>query len=604
MVNFRRLASPSFRSKVFFASFLCIGIPVLVCLSFYTYLTRDAVEEQAIMNAKKEINLVNENVTKILEDLMNVSNFVQIDTEINAVLKSKARDGSGEDSHTYEAYMEDRLVRKTIENITQLGEKSYVTILLTNGKYYTNYSVTEYNPMEIFKKDWFEDLQQIRGYQSLWVGVESTEFAYDQLNHPFQLSVARTLRDTNQQIYGYVVVTLLETKIRNILQNKNNQEQILLVDQNQTILSTQNADQIGEKLEIREQLTNKDTSTIIDWKEKKHLLTTKKLSFNGWSLVSIIPYKQATSNINAVFSKVFSFLSISFAIFFVLLAFLMKRITKPLGHLDKVVKQVQTGDLTVRAEVKSHDEIGKFSRSLNQMIERINGMIEEVRNTQRRKRQAELAMLQAQINPHFLFNVLNSIRMKVLKFGDKDSAIMIQSLSKLLRGTIDNNHDMITVADEISLISDYVHLMNMRQKHKVNLLKEMDQPSTEVMIPRFILQPLIENAIIHGFHQSNGRILLKTRVEEGELEILIQDNGIGMDPETLEKVQKSFIKPKVKYKSNKGLSSIGLANVYERLHLTFPLRPSMEIRSQIGEGTTISIKIPLEGDGIVQGDVS
>lgn len=562
------------------------------------------MEEQAIMNAKKEINLVNENVTKILEDLMNVSNFVQIDTEINAVLKSKARDGSGEDSHTYEAYMEDRLVRKTIENITQLGEKSYVTILLTNGKYYTNYSVTEYNPMEIFKKDWFEDLQQIRGYQSLWVGVESTEFAYDQLNHPFQLSVARTLRDTNQQIYGYVVVTLLETKIRNILQNKNNQEQILLVDQNQTILSTQNADQIGEKLEIREQLTNKDTSTIIDWKEKKHLLTTKKLSFNGWSLVSIIPYKQATSNINAVFSKVFSFLSISFAIFFVLLAFLMKRITKPLGHLDKVVKQVQTGDLTVRAEVKSHDEIGKFSRSLNQMIERINGMIEEVRNTQRRKRQAELAMLQAQINPHFLFNVLNSIRMKVLKFGDKDSAIMIQSLSKLLRGTIDNNHDMITVADEISLISDYVHLMNMRQKHKVNLLKEMDQPSTEVMIPRFILQPLIENAIIHGFHQSNGRILLKTRVEEGELEILIQDNGIGMDPETLEKVQKSFIKPKVKYKSNKGLSSIGLANVYERLHLTFPLRPSMEIRSQIGEGTTISIKIPLEGDGIVQGDVS
>lgn len=562
------------------------------------------MEEQAIMNAKKEINLVNENVTKILEDLMNVSNFVQIDTEINAVLKSKARDGSGEDSHSYEAYMEDRLVRKTIENITQLGEKSYVTILLTNGKYYTNYSVTEYNPMEIFKKDWFEDLQQIRGYQSLWVGVESTEFAYDQLNHPFQLSVARTLRDTNQQIYGYVVVTLLETKIRNILQNKNNQEQILLVDQNQTILSTQNADQIGEKLEIREQLTNKDTSTIIDWKEKKHLLTTKKLSFNGWSLVSIIPYKQATSNINAVFSKVFSFLSISFAIFFVLLAFLMKRITKPLGHLDKVVKQVQTGDLTVRAEVKSHDEIGKFSRSLNQMIERINGMIEEVRNTQRRKRQAELAMLQAQINPHFLFNVLNSIRMKVLKFGDKDSAIMIQSLSKLLRGTIDNNHDMITVADEISLISDYVHLMNMRQKHKVNLLKEMDQPSTEVMIPRFILQPLIENAIIHGFHQSNGRILLKTRVEEGELEILIQDNGIGMDPETLEKVQKSFIKPKVKYKSNKGLSSIGLANVYERLHLTFPLRPSMEIRSQIGEGTTISIKIPLEGDGIVQGDVS
>ncbi|SER49407.1 two-component system, sensor histidine kinase YesM [Gracilibacillus ureilyticus] len=603
--NYRRLTSPSFRTKVFLASFICIGIPVILSLSLYTYLTRDAVEEQALLNAKKELNLVEENVSRLLEDLLNVSNFVQIDSELNTILKRKSKDKTSNFTNlTYDEYMEDSLVRRTIENITLLGEKSYVTILLENGKYYTNYAISDYNPQQIFQEEWFEQLRQLSGYQSLWIGVESTNFKPDIHKHPYQISVARTLRDTNQRIYGYVVVTLLETKIREILQNQNETEHIYLIDNEKKILSTKNSDEINHPLPFSSKLVNQNDAEIIKWHNRDYLISMKTLSFNGWSLVSIIPYKNATSNITSVFSDVFLLLFISFLLFFIILAYLMNRITRPLTHLNKVVKQVQEGDLSVRADVTSNDEIGKFSMSLNEMINRVNRMIVEVKHTQLRKRQAELAMLQAQINPHFLFNVLNSIRMKILKFGDKDSAKMIQSLSTLLRWTIDTKKDVIPFEEEINLIEDYVNLMNMRQKNKIQLITNVTEATHHILVPRFILQPLIENSIIHGLIQSAGIITLEAKIEENKFIISVKDSGVGMNPSDLSFLRESLAQTKQQKRTNKGFSSIGISNVFERLQLYYQNNASIQIESIEGKGTETIIQVIMEGDSIVQSDVS
>ncbi|MFC4401861.1 sensor histidine kinase [Gracilibacillus xinjiangensis] len=603
--NYRRLSSPSFRTKVFLSSFICIGIPVILSLSLYTYLTRDAVEEQALLNAQKELSLVEENVSRILEDLMNVSNFVQIDSELNTILKSKSKDGANDFSNqTYEEYMEDSLVRKTIENITLLGEKSYVTILLENGKYYTNYAISDYDPQQIFQEDWFNQLQQLSGYQSLWIGVEPTNFSSDLHKHPYQLSVARTLRDTNQRIYGYVVVTLLETKIRQILKNQNETEKLYLIDHENKILSTKTSEEINELLPFSSLVMNQDEAKIINWQDLDYLISTKTLSFNGWGLVSIIPYKNATSNITSIFSSVFLLLSLSFLLFFLILAYLMNRITKPLIHLDRVVKQVQKGDLTVRANVTSNDEIGKFSISLNEMIERVNRMIDAVKYTQVRKRQAELAMLQAQINPHFLFNVLNSIRMKILKFGDKDSANMIQSLSTLLRWTIDTRKDVIPFQEELNLVKDYVNLMNMRQKNKVQLIIDTNESTHTILVPRFILQPLIENSIIHGLSQNEGIITLEAKMNKDKFYISVKDNGSGMSPSELALLKQSLNQPTNQKRAKKGFSSIGISNVFERLQLYYQNRLSLHIDSIEGEGTITTIEVTLEGDADVQSDAS
>ncbi|ENH96418.1 histidine kinase [Gracilibacillus halophilus YIM-C55.5] len=598
------LTSPTFRSKVFLSSFICIGIPVLLSLSIYHYLTRDAVEEQAMQNATKELDLTEENISRVLDNMLNTTNFVQNDSALNTILKDKSKlPLSMWDDQSYHAYLGDRQVRRTMENITLLGEKSYVTILLSNGKYYTNYSTAQYNPNALYQKQWFQKLQSLNGFESNWSSVEETVLSYERVTSPYQISVGRTLRDSNQEIYGYVVVTLLENKIRKILENQKQSEEIMLINKNHEILSSKDRTRIGDKISYSGSIHFDKRSQIMQGENQKYVVATKELTFNDWQLVSIIPYKAATSNIHTIFSKVFLLLAISFAVFFVILAYLMNRITKPLRYLDKVVRKVQKGDLTVRAEVNSRDEIGEFSQSFNQMLDQINDKIDEINHTQKRKRKAELAMLQAQINPHFLFNVLNSIRMKVFQFGDRESADMIQSLSKLLRWTISHHEDFITFVDEVSLVKDYVNVMNMRQKHKVELVVDVTSEAYQQCVPRFLLQPLIENSIIHAFNQGPGVIIVRAKTYDDRLEINVIDNGQGMKQEQMERLNRALDSKAVSRQSNQSFLNIGIKNVYERLKLSYRKTSPIKIASEDGEGTTITIQIPLGGEQGVQGDV-
>ncbi|MDL4843166.1 cache domain-containing sensor histidine kinase [Aquibacillus rhizosphaerae] len=591
----RVFKSMSFRYKVMFSSVICIAVPVIICLSIYNYLTKDAVKEQAILNANKELELTEEYVSKLLEDMLYIVNFVQVDTKLNAILKQKAEQAeSSLANQDYDQFVDDRNVMKTIEDITLVGEKSQVTILLKNGKYYTNYPVTDYNPLNIFDEKWFKQLDTLHGYESVWIDSQPTVFESEKTRNPYQLSVARPLRNEKSIIYGYVVVTMFENKISQIFESRAGNEEIMLINADGKVLSHRDTAQIGQRYPQGEK--DEKQSDIIYRKDQDYLVSNKSVSFNNWRLISFVPYREAVSNINSIFNKVFLLLFFSFAIFFIILTYLITRITKPLVHLGNVIVDVQGGDLRVRSSIDNDDEIGRFSKSFDHMLDRINEMIEEVKETQGRKRKAELAMLQAQINPHFLFNVLNSIRMKVYKNGDKESAKMISSLSKLLRMTIDTDKGTISFYEEVNMVTDYVLLMNMRQKNKVTFVTSISNEAYEQFIPRFILQPIIENSIIHGLNQSGGTIKLHSLTTTDKFIIEIEDNGEGMDPKTLRSLQVNVDSTNgstKKLKSSKsGFSSIGLYNVYERLVMTFGQEFNMKVDSAKGKGTRVTLLIP------------
>ncbi len=244
--------------------------------------------------------------------------------------------------------------------------------------------------------------------------------------------------------------------------------------------------------------------------------------------------------------------------------------------------------------------MGRLSESFNHMLDRVNEMIYEITDTQERKRKAESDMLQAQINPHFLFNVLNSIRMKVLGKGDKESANMISSLSKLLRMTIDKNKETITFREEIQIVSDYINIMNMRQKEQVKVEIDVHEEANTLMIPRFILQPIIENSIIHGLNKRAGTIVVSTERRENQLVIIIEDNGQGMDEASLSqlksRINHSNCTENIHETHNSGFSSLGLSNVYERMFITFGKSFTMDIKSLPGAGTKVILTIQKGGN--------
>jgi two-component system, sensor histidine kinase YesM len=601
MMNKRhwKLEPKSFRFKVIFISIICLVIPATISLFIYNYLTTDTLKEQALSNANRELTLANEYVEKLLEDMLYITNFIQLDAEMNTILKEKAKSNIDSTSSEYERFVDENRINKTIENITLVGEKSYVTILLKNGKTYTNYSSWEYDPNQLVHEEWFNQLNDLKGYESIWIGSQPTMIKSEVKNNPYQISVGRTLRDENVKVYGYVIVTIMENKINDLFSDLQGHEEMMLLNASNQILSHRDDTRIGENFQYSSQLKEQNSSNIFQISKKDYLIAEHNISFTGWKLVSLVPYKQAINKINSIFNKVFVVQVVSFALFLMLMAYLLRTITKPIVHLGNVAQRVKQGNLTIRSQIRSRDEVGRLSDSFDHMLDRVNEMIEEITDTQERKRKAELAMLQAQINPHFLFNVLNSIRMKVLVKGDKESAHMISSLSKLLRMTIDKNKETITFQEELQMVLDYINLMNMRQKEEVKVELCIHEEAKGLRIPRFILQPIIENSIIHGLNQRAGTISVRTEIKGLQMVIVIEDDGQGMDHDSLNQLRRKISQPSgMEYSTNensKGFSSLGLSNVFERMFITFGKSFEMHIQSNPGAGTKVFLTIQKGG---------
>ncbi len=238
-------------------------------------------------------------------------------------------------------YMNDSKINKTIENITLVGEKSYVTILLKNRKSYKNYANYDYDPSGLVHKDWFKKLNTLQGYESVWIESKPTVFKSEKGNNPYQISVARTLRDGNLGIYGYVIVTIMENELNQIFENMHGHEEMMIINSSNQILSHRNHLKIGEQFQYSEQLKENNSSNIFQISNQDYLIAEHDISFTGWKLVSLVPYKQAVNQINSIFSKVFTVQLVSFTIFLIFMASLLRTITKPIVHLGKIAEAVK-----------------------------------------------------------------------------------------------------------------------------------------------------------------------------------------------------------------------------------------------------------------------
>lgn len=590
----RLFTTKSFRTKLVLVSVLCILLPALVTLLVYNYLTRDAVKNQAVQNAEQTLKLVEGHVSNRLQNMLYLMNYFTVNEEMKSLLREQAYEPYVRSQVTSSQYYAAQTLIKSIDSLTAAGQKSFLTVVLRNGMAFTNYQLDEYDPQLLLKEQWLGGAQGAYGLQSHWVGVQPTVFRLEKNQNPYQLTVARALRGDRQEIYGYVVVTIMESQFHQYFNDLPTEQEIMVLDQNDRVLSHSSPERIGQVFPYLKQAVTQQDTNIVQIAGANYLISERDIQINGWKLVSLTPYKSAVAKINDIFESVFFFQLISFVVFFLLLLLALQAFTVPLVRLDKVALKVQKGDLTVRSAIRGQDEVGRLGKSFDQMLDRIGEMIVEITDSQTRSRKAELDMLQAQINPHFLFNVLNSIRMKVLVQGDRESADMISSLSKLLRMTIQDK-GLIPLHDEVEIVIDYVKLMNMRHKQKVSLTTDIAVEVILVQVPRFFLQPIIENALIHGLSQREGIIELYARQDGDFILLQIQDNGQGMDTKTLEALRSRMIglpEPVVPVKGKQGFSGIGLPNVYERLRMTFGDHFRMDVESSPGQGTCVTIYLP------------
>ena len=256
-----------------------------------------------------------------------------------------------------------------------------------------------------------------------------------------------------------------------------------------------------------------------------------------------------------------------------------------IGALD----QVEKGDLDVSLKITSGDEFERIGHSFNTMIGSIRHLLARHQELAKENLLATVQILESQFNPHFLFNTLESIRY-MIKFGPGEAEKMLVSLSRMLRYSIQNGKDVVTVKEEMDFISRYLQVMLYRYGDRLRYSIDLEEGSRGASIPRMTLQPIVENSIKYGFGEDRDclEIRISTRIQKGVLSVIIADDGVGIRPELLEELKANLDQ------GQNQTDHIGIYNVHKRIRLVYGSRYGVGIDSKIEEGTVVTLRVPCE----------
>jgi two-component system sensor histidine kinase YesM len=580
----------SLRNKLVLTILICLVLPSLVSMYVSNLLTRDVVRSQVTDNSQESMRIVNQFVAGQLKNMLYVMNFVQFDEELQLSIRELGRADGTTDQGDVLAHKQ-KIAKRTETVINSLGHL-YVTVLLPNRQYVASYGTFSFDPRDFFRQSWFRDLDQLSGYNVKWVGPVPN---YDrQANESFLLTAAKPLR-INSTTYGYVVVSLEMDAIQKLFDQYKANEAMVIIDSQGQIVVGKDSNSIGTLFPYFDQLSAVDRVSFHKVAGEEYILLQEQIS-PDWRLVSMSPYKEAARKIESFRQTDFLIQMMFLVLFAAILLYRVRALTKPIARLVQTVVRIETGQLSERSNISGGDEVGRLGYVFDRMIDRIERMLAENLHEQELKRKAELAMLQAQINPHFLFNVLNSIRLKIMMKGDEENAELISSLSSLLRMTINRNNEFIMLHEEIEINEHYIRLLNSRHGEWVSLRVQAASDTLMFEVPRFLLQPLIENAYIHGLKSISGVITISSLLcEDGRLQVTVEDSGIGLPADRLAALRvhlENVPNNNTDGGSSPSLSGIGMKNVFERLWLIYGNRFDFDIESEPERGMRIVLRFP------------
>jgi two-component system sensor histidine kinase YesM len=580
----------SLRMKLVWSALICFVIPLAVIYLVTNYVTKDIILDKVVLNAEDSLKVAQSEINSIFEQTLGLSNFVLMNSEIRQMLMVNKADLILQEQKREFAVNFSKLSRILDDLFIQQNDFQ-VTILGVKDPFYTNYAHSDLNPKLWYDKEWFHHLNELPIFSSYWLGEQmitgktTTNF----------VTMGRPIKKTASVPIGYMIVNINERLVRPYLTTNENQEMFLL-DSNGVVISQADPSRIGKKLLWWKQ---EGMSRTIEIDRKKYIYVEQKLDSNDWRVVSIIPLSAAIDKNRQVLFVSFIVQALFFSLFFILLTIRISALTKPIRDLSVFVTKIGRGQLDERNGIRGHNEVGHLAKTIDYMLDRIQEMIEQITIEQTKQRKAELEMLQAQINPHFMFNLLNSIRLNILVQGDKENAELIKSLSSLLRMTINRDNEFIPLQEEVDTVLHYVKLMNFRHANQVRVAYSFEAGCEQALVPRFMIQPLIENAIIHGFEQFDGEIFIDANKEyvngRALLQIVVRDNGIGMAEDKLKELQaKSDDLRDPQDGESKSFSGIGVKNVFQRLRLVHGDYVKTIIESETGVGTQITLRFPYE----------
>lgn len=437
----------------------------------------------------------------------------------------------------------------------------------------------------------------IRANANAAAGLAAWYFEVNENKEVERIYLTRAIYDiaTHEEI-GLVVVLIKQEQVQNIYSELSTEfmNKIMIFSENREVITAENP---IEQEVLNEHIFNDEllSSGYYLSEEDGTLLTHQLVESNGWLVVSEVSLKNLNRDLEGfkyilVLITILTLLILS--VFTILMAI---DILDPINRLVSSIKLMQENNKYEAVLVDRKDELGYLSECFNNMSQEIDVLLNEVYREHLTRKEAELKALQAQINPHFLFNTLESINWLAQMNAAPEISDMVTALSSLMEASIGKGTSLIPLSDEIHHAESYILIMKNRYGDRLLFKKEVDPRMMSVRIPKLTLQPIIENAIYHGIDKvrKGGTIALTVEKYKETCRIIIEDNGKGMSNSDAVKMNDTFRRASDAYLTQEGKNSIGLINVNHRIKLYCGASYGVQIKSWLDHGTKVTVTIPL-----------
>ncbi|PAE36757.1 sensor histidine kinase [Bacillus sp. 7884-1] len=567
------------RNQILFI-FLLVMIIVLLIVSL---LTLRHVSSLLKNNAEKQIQQVaieaNGRIESLYEQINMSSKLVITDEEVQRILTNV--------QHRKEVSFSDR--QRLMGHINRiLGNTDGIfSFQLFAGKQQRVLPLDEDSLLNRIDKKWINEANTAKG-RMVWIGEDPADKNY------FLAIRSVNLIEKQFRNGGYLLISINRNHIKFANEtNENNQYTILLDQDQKPIINNYNGD-IKSIIESNE--------NIVQLKQREYIVTKQSSKLTGWTVLILTPVSELTEGMSGI--RTGFILSGIFGVFIFTICsfFLSTVITRPIVRLTKTMQRAGEGSLTLNPSVSSVNEINELNSTYNQLVKETNHLIQMVYQKEILRSRSELKALQAQINPHFLFNTLDALHWSLEEKDEEELSELVLAMSNLFRYTItkETDDDWVFLKDEIKHIGDYMEIMKMRFGDRLQWQVILPVEYELVRIPKLIIQPLIENAILHGAGNKLGNCLVSITVVPIKREatewicISVQDDGLGMDKERLEWITQSMKTGGTSSVKGKGMA---ISNVYKRLKLYYKgiTHSDLLIESKLNMGTRISFELPIDG---------
>lgn len=585
--------SISIKNKIFLFNLVIIFISLFVLAYYADSISTKAIIDKAVKNSNREILLIDNSLQTFVNDVEDYSRILSSDYRLQNELVRKTQ-ALNDTIVTMEINAK---MSEILSNILKPNTAIIASNIMASNNVFFDVGGADSSSAYKFMSDNFISYVQDKRVP-VWTGLLRLGLSNGKEENAFGIVKSIIHKDLGTNI-GISILYVAEKQIAAIYSNSmgSPNDRFFILDNEGLVISAQKKDELyhplnAEQLGIKE--LPKEGNSIFNADGKKYLLTIHYFKKLDWRLVSLVSLDEITTEKKDI-NRMIIFVGILCLMFaFAASLALSNNILKPLKRLVNVMNNIEQGKLDKRVDINKSDELGLLSKGFNRLMDKINNLLQEIYLEQKKRREYEYKLLQAQVNPHFLYNTVETI-ISLITLDMKDDAVSAaKNLASFYRISLSKGRDMITVKEEMQLITAYLSIQKQRYFDYMEYELDFAREILDKNIPKLTVQPLAENAIYHGLKPkgAQGKLKIGGYMQDDKIILEVFDNGIGISRERIEKILNSKESPQN--------GSFGLMSVDERIKMRFGSQYGLRIESEQGKYTKVSVILPVK-DKLTEG---